>query len=100
MRDYDEIETAFVESWKEHFDGVATYQQVLLYLSFVCAGAGIGSAYVIRELIIANPEFLYANKELATETQRVTKIALGGSAIGFVACHLLSIVIDIRFPDA
>lgn len=99
MRDIDQIEADIIEGWKEHFNGIETYQQTLLYLSFLFIGFGLGGGYAIHDIILLNPHFLLGNEALAIETQQVTRKVFVTASVGFLLCHITSFCLGFWFGD-
>lgn len=98
MTDKKPREEAAVEWWKEQWDGIEEYEQLLTYATFACIGFGLGGLFAIRKLIIENPQYL--TESLAESTQLTVKLVFAISVTGIVVSQLILTVIHCRFaPD-
>lgn len=97
-----DIEHRLVESWKEHWHGVETYYNMLIYASFIFVGVGIGTIAVTNRTLVDMqgnapqgtsdyPPFVI--DAMAANVQEILIVAMAG----FVACHVGAILISSKF---
>lgn len=89
-----EIEKKLVEAWKEEWNGVETYTNMLLYLSFMFAGAGIGTIAVVNNTLV---RLTYYPPEVVSALGVATKRTLLICMVGFVSCHIAIYMLTKKF---
>lgn len=97
MRDMDALEESAVEWWKDRWKGIESYERLLTYATFASVGFGMGGLFVIRKLILENPQYL--TEALSNDTQVVTKLVVGIAVTGIVVSQLLLSALHYRFPS-
>lgn len=91
-RELTEFERKVRDKWKEAWQGTETYANMLVYLSFLFAGFGIGVIYMTNEFLII---LRYAPEGIGYVVRRALVVAMAG----FVGCHVIVMLLDYKYGD-
>lgn len=97
MIDIDQIRRRIVAFWRDNWHGIETYAQLLTYVTFTAIGFGLGAMFVIRKLILENPQHL--TEALARDTQEVIRISMLAAITVLVGCQLCLLCIHFGRSD-
>lgn len=89
-----EIVQDIVEGWKDNWSGIESYYNMLLYLSFIFVGIGIGTILVINRTLVAMesyPDFVI--QAMATNVRQILIVSI----VGFLACHAAAWLLSTKF---
>lgn len=100
MIDLESFRDSFLSGWKESFNGIETYKNVLLLISFMSIGAALGIMYIVQVIIYASGSYARTlNSETIQEITIVTRQSIAACISLCLICMTIHMVLTVQFPE-
>lgn len=99
MIDLESFRDSFLSGWKESFNGIETYKNVLLLISFMSIGAVLGIMYIVQVIIYASGSYATLNSEAIQEITIVTRQSIAACISLCLICMTMHMVLTVQFPE-